>query len=1014
MRPALLLLALAMSLAAPAAAQLSGTYTVGPLLGDDYTTIGAAVTDLQAVGMSGPTTIRLRGGTYDEQITLPAISGTSATNVLTIQALAGASVTWTASAASAVQNWILQLDGATHVDVRKLRFEAADPATAGRLLVLANGAGDLIIDDCTFDGGVTLASDDSRSLLYRDGISVPFSNVTVSNSSFEQGYRGIDFPASNAGVLSGGLVVSDNTFLGQYETSVRLLGVEDPIIEGNTFESNFNRTVTGIFLSAPRTTGVTGVGRIVGNTFKLEKGGGPGENVGIELRRASGLAGTPFLVANNLVAVFGTGILSSGAANDYVRYVHNTIQGARAGLLLEDSGTNTEILSNILMGGSPQGAGVPSAALNVIDPTDIANSDTNVFPKDRPLMAPICHWNGTNYNTLADCQAASGHDASTTSANVTFVDSDDLHLSVAFDQDLRLAVAPQPDVTTDVDGATRGTLFTYRGADVVTPFPNAVTSVSPASLALAAAPGATDPALVTITHDSGTDAVPYRMLPVTDLGVAVAAGLGATDYAVVDRTDLGRPDVDFIDIRSTGTLVPFSFSADDEEEDVALPFAFPFYDATYTSVRISTNGVLSVLPFTEDAFENTVLPDAAAPNGLIAPLWDDLRLGNTTQGFVYTELLSDGRFVVQWDDVERFGESTSSLTFQVLLSPDGTIEFEYETLSATDLESATIGIENADGTSGVQVAFDEAYLATSPTVRILPLAPWATLSAATGTVPVGGMAAVTLTASAVGLSDGSYTADLEVYTAEATNPRKVIPVTFMVAATGVQLSVQMALQGAYPGGSSDGTPDPMRTDLATAGLVPTSQPYASSAFDGTPLKYNGSESVSNIPPNAVDWILLELREAPAGATVARGAFLLATDGTLRTPTGSTVLPFASITPGTYNVVVRHRNHLALMSKAQSLLASTTAVSFTTAASVFGGSAAGVILEPGVLGLAAADGSLDGLVTAPDFNVYSSASASGATGYRIEDYTLDGLVTAPDFNLYNANAAAGAATAVPEN
>jgi len=231
---------------------------------------------------------------------------------------------------------------------------------------------------------------------------------------------------------------------------------------------------------------------------------------------------------------------------------------------------------------------------------------------------------------------------------------------------------------------------------------------------------------------------------------------------------------------------------------------------------------------------------------------------------------------------------------------------------------------------------------------------------------------------------------------------------------GVELTLSVYLQGVATSTTPDGTPEPMRTDLAAGGLVPLTQPYASAIYDGTLLDYDGTENVASVPASAVDWVLVELREAFDGPAVARGAFLLDTNGNVRTTAGSTTLEFSTLLADTYFIVVRHRNHLALMSTLRSLTGTAINVDLFLASSVFGGAGAGVEIEPGVLAMAAADGSFDGLVTAPDFNLYSSASASGATGYRVEDYTLDGLVTAPDFNLYNANAAAGAATSVPEN
>ncbi|GAB5536790.1 MAG: hypothetical protein Rubg2KO_30390 [Rubricoccaceae bacterium] len=231
---------------------------------------------------------------------------------------------------------------------------------------------------------------------------------------------------------------------------------------------------------------------------------------------------------------------------------------------------------------------------------------------------------------------------------------------------------------------------------------------------------------------------------------------------------------------------------------------------------------------------------------------------------------------------------------------------------------------------------------------------------------------------------------------------------------GIELAVSAMLEGAATSATPDGTPEPMRTDLAAGSLIPLSQPYDNASFDGTPLGYDGPETVTSMSSNAVDWVLVELRETSSGPAVARRAALLGADGAVRQPDGSTTLSFSTLLPNDYHVVLRHRNHLAMMSTSQALSSTSVTVDLRLASSLFSGASAGVEIEPGVLALAAADGSFDGLVTAPDFNVYSSASASGATGYRVEDYTMDGLVTAPDFNLYNANASAGAATQVPEN
>ncbi len=69
-----------------AIAQLSGPYTIGGA-GPSYSTIQAAVTDLQAVGVSGAVVFNIRAGTYNEKILLGGnITGSSAINTITFKA----------------------------------------------------------------------------------------------------------------------------------------------------------------------------------------------------------------------------------------------------------------------------------------------------------------------------------------------------------------------------------------------------------------------------------------------------------------------------------------------------------------------------------------------------------------------------------------------------------------------------------------------------------------------------------------------------------------------------------------------------------------------------------------------------------------------------------------------------------------------------------------------------------------------------------------------------------------
>jgi len=145
----------------------------------------------------------------------------------------------------------------------------------------------------------------------------------------------------------------------------------------------------------------------------------------------------------------------------------------------------------------------------------------------------------------------------------------------------------------------------------------------------------------------------------------------------------------------------------------------------------------------------------------------------------------------------------------------------------------------------------------------------------------------------------------------------------------VKLNVKIFLQGAYTSGTN------MRNDLKTGvnagvNLLPLSQPYVSGHSPKT--VYNGTESVTDFPINAVDWVLVQLRSAATGPVVAQRAGILLQNGDIVDNTAGFASPltFPGLENGNYFIVVRHRNHLGVMSATAQALSSTVAsYNFTT-------------------------------------------------------------------------------------
>ncbi len=101
----------------------------------------------------------------------------------------------------------------------------------------------------------------------------------------------------------------------------------------------------------------------------------------------------------------------------------------------------------------------------------------------------------------------------------------------------------------------------------------------------------------------------------------------------------------------------------------------------------------------------------------------------------------------------------------------------------------------------------------------------------------------------------------------------------------------------------------MRTDLKSANLIPLQEPY-------TALGHHvGNETLNPVVLNAhpvVDWVLVELRSATNNTQIlATRAALLLSDGRVTDVDGVSPVSFSEIA-GSYQVAIRHRNHLGVL------------------------------------------------------------------------------------------------------
>jgi uncharacterized membrane protein len=198
----------------------------------------------------------------------------------------------------------------------------------------------------------------------------------------------------------------------------------------------------------------------------------------------------------------------------------------------------------------------------------------------------------------------------------------------------------------------------------------------------------------------------------------VSADTGGPDifgYSWIDSKG-PAPTVGFswVEINSTG--VDSGVTGDDVfGGPYALGFTFDFYGNSYTDLYFNTNGLITFGSGTNSP-SNTPVPSASLPHDFIAAFWDDLAVGpGYNFGAIYYEqqgLAPNRQFIVEWCNITTLG-GAGPMSFEVILNETGQMWIQYDKLGSADSGSATVGIENFDGTDGLEYCYDTAGIITN-------------------------------------------------------------------------------------------------------------------------------------------------------------------------------------------------------------------------------------------------------------------------------------------------------------
>lgn len=277
-------------------------------------------------------------------------------------------------------------------------------------------------------------------------------------------------------------------------------------------------------------------------------------------------------------------------------------------------------------------------------------------------------------------------------------------------------------------------------------------------------------------------------------------GLGGPDafgYKWIDSDEPNGPQYVWNDIAATGIeltnwIATGTFNAKDEgyAGPVQLGFPFKFYGQTKTQVYVSSNGLLVFNPPTSNIFTNAQIPTSGEPNEFIAPFWDDL--DGVSSGNVYYKQ-EPGKLTIQFTNWHKYN-NTGSLTFQIVLHQNGRIMFYYNNMNAT-LNSATVGVENATGTVGLQMAYNANYVKNNLAVKISADPEWLTTNHFGGMLYNGNSAAVRLEFRSEDYPAGLYSMDMKISSNDPVIPVKVIPVRLEI---GGVIPVELVSFSGFP------------------------------------------------------------------------------------------------------------------------------------------------------------------------------------------------------------------------
>ncbi len=420
----------------------TGTNTYVPgIAGGNFISFNDAKAAMSCGIFGGPVVFNVvpGTGTYNEQLRLDSIAGTSAVNTITFN---GNGNTISFNVTTTAERAIVKLSGADHIIFDSLRIDAS-AGTFGYGVQLINNADSNIFRRNTIISSTTATTTNYAGVVINATEAGPTStgNTLSDGNKFDRN----TIIGGNSGItVVGGttapLYINDNQFTNNnisefYTHGIYVAGTYNNLIEGNNFSRPTRATtaanVYGIFATAVASNRLTISKNRFFNFFR-----GVAANTAtfhaVYSNSVDATTGSEVMVTNNLV--YGNegnapmyGFYNLGSNNIF--YFHNTISfdnglstatGQTAGLYQTTAATGVHFRNNIVTirrGGTGNKHGIYMAT---VTGTEITASNNDYF-----IAGANAHvgFRTTNQTTLAQWQAASTQDANSFDLNPLYTDT---------------------------------------------------------------------------------------------------------------------------------------------------------------------------------------------------------------------------------------------------------------------------------------------------------------------------------------------------------------------------------------------------------------------------------------------------------------------------------------------------------------------------------------------------------------------------------------------------------------